>query len=344
MIKKPSLVFIFPFLSFLRRKQEKKDIHIQDRLFYFFLKGLSWSLIFLFFYMLVVIFQMSWPAFSHFGMKFFVSVDWNSWTKNFGVLSLIYGTAVTSFLALLLAVPVSVGVALFLNELSPSWLARPLGFIVEMLAAIPSIVYGLWGLFVLAPILRDYIQSFLSKYFSFLPIFQGNYYGVGMMCGGVILAIMIIPTISAICREVFRIIPKANREAVLGLGTTRWEMLKIAVLRGSSTGIIGAVIMGLGRALGETMAVTMVIGNATSIKASLFEPAQTMASILANQYAEADNELHLASLTAVGFSLFCFSLIINILALLLVWRMEKKFYPGRNSRKNNIFPGKKVKV
>ena len=344
MTKKPKLVFIFSFLSFIKRKQEKRDIHIQDRLFYFFLKGLSWSLIFLFFYMLVVIFQMSWPAFSHFGMKFFVNVEWNSWTKNFGALSLIYGTAVTSFLALLLAVPVSVGVALFLNELSPSWLARPIGFIVEMLAAVPSIVYGLWGLFVLAPVLRDYIQSFLSKYLSFLPVFQGNYYGVGMMCGGVILAIMIIPTISSICREVFRTIPESNREAVLGLGTTRWEMLKIAVLKGSSTGIIGAVIMGLGRVLGETMAVTMVIGNAISIKASLFEPAQTMASILANQYAEADNELHLASLTAVGFSLFCLSLIINILALLLVWRMEKKFYPKGNSKKNNVFSFKKVKV
>lgn len=345
MIRKPNLVFHFPFLSFLRRTREKRDIHIQDRLFYFFLKALSWSLIFLFFYMLVVIFQMSWPVFSHFGMKFFINADWNSWTKSFGALSLIYGTAVTSFLALLLAVPISVGVALFLSELSPGWLARPLSFIVEMLAAVPSIVYGLWGLFVLAPVLRDYIQSFLSKYFSFLPFFQGSYYGVGMMCGGVILAIMIIPTISSVCREVFRTIPESNREAVLGLGATRWEMLKIAVLKGSFTGIIGAVIMGLGRALGETMAVTMVIGNAISIKASLFEPAQTMASILANQYAEADNELHLASLTAVGFSLFCLSLIINILALLLVWRMEKKFYPMKSKKKQRfVFLPKNKKV
>ncbi len=321
-------------LSFLKKKERKRDIHTPDRLFCLILKGFSWSLIFLFFYMLVVIFQMSWPAFSHFGANFFINADWNSWTKSFGALSLIYGTVVTSVLALLLAVPVSIGVALFLNELAPNWLARPLSFIVEMLAAIPSIVYGLWGLFVLAPVLRDYIQAFLSKYFSFLPIFQGNYYGVGMMCGGVVLAIMIIPTISSVCREVFRTIPKANREAVLGLGTTRWEMLKIAVLRGSLTGIIGAIIMGLGRALGETMAVTMVIGNAISIKTSLFEPAQTMASILANQYAEADNELHLASLTAVGFSLFCLSLVINILALLLIWRMEKKFYPNQKSGKN----------
>ncbi len=328
MIKKLSPLCFF----FLKSREMKKDIHIQDRLFYFFLKGLSWSLIFLFAYMLVMIFDMSRPAFAHFGLGFFVSAEWNSWTKNFGALSLIYGTAVTSFLALLLAVPVSVGVALFLSELAPNWLARPLSFIVEMLAAVPSIVYGLWGLFVLAPFLRDYVQAFLSKYLSFVPLFQGNYYGVGMMCGGVILAVMIIPTVSSVCREVFRTIPKAHREAVLGLGTTRWEMLKIAVLKGSRTGIIGAVIMGLGRALGETMAVTMVIGNATVIKASIFEPAQTMASILANQYAEADNELHLSALTAVGFALFCLSLAINVLALLLVWRMEKKFSGHKKNR------------
>ena len=321
MIKKLRSKFIFPF------PHSKKDIHFPDRLFYLFLKLLSWSLIFLFFYMLLVIFYKSWPAFSHFGAQFFINAEWNSWTKNFGALSLIYGTAVTSFLALLLAVPVSVATALFLNELAPNWLSKPLSFIVEMLAAVPSIVYGLWGLFVLAPVLRETLQAFLSEHLSFLPIFKGPYYGVGMMCGGVILAIMIIPTITSVCREVFRTIPHANREGALGLGTTRWEMLRISVLKASSSGIVGAVIMGLGRALGETMAVTMVIGNSTVIRASLFEPAQTMASILANQYAEADNELHLASLTAVGFSLFCFSLIIHILALLLIWRMEKKFSP-----------------
>ena len=305
--------------------RRKRDIHLGDRFFYFLLKTLSWFLVFIFVYMLIVIFQMSLPAFSKFGMSFFINPEWNSWTENFGTLSLIYGTLVSSLLALLLAVPVSIGVALYLNELAPDWLSRPLSFIVEMLAAIPSIVYGLWGLFVLAPILRDPVQIFLSKYFSFLPFFRGPNYGVGMMCGGVILAIMIIPTISSICREVFRTIPGSHREAVLGLGTTKWEMLKIAVLKGGLTGIIGGIVMGLGRALGETMAVTMVIGNTPSIKLSLFEPAQTMASILANQYAEADSDLHLASLTAVGFTLFCVSLIINLLAAFLVWRMEKKF-------------------
>ena len=310
-------------LAYYRKKERKHDTHTPDRLFYFCLKGLSWSLIFLFFYMLWVIFRMSWPALSHFGPSFFISADWDNWTQNFGALSLIYGTAVSSFLALLIAVPISVGVALFLSELAPAILSKPLGFVVEMLSAVPSIVYGLWGLFVLAPFLRDHIQPFLSKYFSFLPFFQGPYYGVSMMCGGLILAIMIIPTISSVCREVFRSIPRENKIAVLGLGATKWEMMKIAVLRGGRTGIVGAVIMGLGRALGETMAVTMVIGNAPSIKAELFAPAQTMASILANQYAEADNELHLSALTAVGFALFCFSLIINILAFFLIYKTKK---------------------
>ncbi len=309
--------------------KRKKDIHIPDRLFYFFLKFLSLFLIFTFFYMLFAIFQMSWPAFKHFGFQFFINAEWNNWTENFGALSLIYATLVSSVLALLLAVPVSVASALFLTEIAPPWLAKPLNFIVDMLAAVPSIVYGLWGLFVLAPFLRNYVQAPLAKYFSFLPFFQGPYYGVGMMCGGVILGIMIIPTIASVCREVFRSIPLSHREAVLGVGATRWEMLKIAVLKGGAGGIIGAIVMGLGRALGETMAVTMVIGNAPSIKLSLFEPAQTMASILANQYAEADSQLHLASLAAVGFSLFFLSLLINICALWMVQKIEKKFHSGK---------------
>ena len=303
----------------------RKENHFSDHIFYLLLKSACWLLIFIFIYMMWKIFQMSWPALSHFGFSFFFSAEWNSWTQQYGSLSLIYGTLVSSFLAVLLAVPVSVGVALFLNELAPDWLSKPLSFVVEMLAAVPSIVYGLWGLFVLAPFLRDHVQSFLSEYFSFLPIFSGPYYGVSMMCGGVILAIMIVPTISAVCREVFRTIPESHREAAMGLGTTKWEVLKIAVLKGGFSGIMGAVVMGLGRALGETMAVTMVIGNALSIKTSLFAPAQTMASILANQYVEADNELHLASLTAVGFSLFCISLLINLLARGLVWRMERRY-------------------
>ena len=278
--------------------------------------------------MLAVVFEMSWPAFKHFGWRFLITNEWNSVTSEFGALSLIYGTVVSSLMALALAVPVSIGVALFLNELAPRWLSVPLGFFVEMLAAIPSIVYGLWGLFILAPFLRTYVQPPLVDTLGFLPFFAGPPLGVGMMAAGVILAIMIMPTITAICREVFKTIPAANREAALGLGATRWEMLKLAVIRSSQAGILGATILGLGRALGETMAVTMVIGNNPDIRASIMASAQTMASILANQYAEADSDLHLAALTAVGFTLFLVSIGINGLARFVVWRVNRKFQRG----------------
>ena len=241
---------------------------------------------------------------------------------------MMWGTFFSSMLALLIAVPISLGVALFINELAPLWLAKPLNFCLEMLSAIPSIVYGLWGLFVLAPLLRSPVQEFLGKYFSFLPFFKGPQYGIGMLSAAVILAIMIIPTISSICKEVFRSIPSSHKEAVLGIGATKWEMLRTAVLKGGKTGIIGACIMGLGRALGETMAVTMVIGNKPSLSLSLFEPAQTMASILANQYAEADSALHLSSLTAVALALFIISLLVNASSFILVWNTHKNFSRG----------------
>ncbi|MCB0407628.1 MAG: phosphate ABC transporter permease subunit PstC [Bdellovibrionales bacterium] len=308
---------------------KKRDVHFGDKVFYYLLKGASWGIVFLLLAMVGLILKMSWPAFSTLGWTFFTSAEWNSWTQEFGVLSFIYGTVISSLLAVAFAVPVSVGVALFLNELAPSWLARPLGFLIEMLAAIPSIVYGLWGLFVLAPLLRTYVQPVLLDYFGWFPLFQGPPLGVGMLCAGVLLAIMITPTISAMTREVFKAIPVSHREAALGLGATRWEMLKLAVLKTGTSGIIGAVILGLGRALGETMAVTMVIGNKSEIHLSLFESGQTMASILANQYAEADSDLQLAALTAVGLTLFMVSLIINSIARFIVWKVEKGFKGGK---------------
>ena len=279
----------------------------------------------LFFSMAFVIFINSWPAFSTFGFSFFIDPVWNSPKREFGALSLIFGTVVSSLLALLIAAPVSLAFALFLNEMAPRWISISLGFIVEMLAAIPSIVYGLWGVFILAPFLRKHIQPFLSDHLGHLPFFAGPYYGIGMLCAGLILAIMITPTISSICKEVFRAAPHSNKEAVLSLGATRWEMFKVAILRGSSSGIVGAVVLGFGRAFGETMAVTMVIGNKIGLSASLFAPAQTMASVLATQYAEADTKLQLASLTAVGFTLFIVSLLFNSLAIFLVWKMKKQF-------------------
>ena len=310
------------FSSFSSPNQ-KKDIYMGDRIFYYTLKCLAGLVIVVFILLFLLIFYQSLPALKKFGVSFFFQSEWDSWKENFGALSLIWGTVTTSFIALLMAVPVSIGVALFLSELAPSWLAKPLNFSLEMLAAIPSIVYGLWGLFILAPFVRSPIQEFLGQYFSFLPFFQGAKYGIGMLCAAMILAIMITPTIASICKEVFRSIPSSHREAVLGIGATRWEMLKIAVLKGGQAGILGAVIMGLGRALGETMAVTMVIGNKPSISLSVFDPAQTMSSILANQYAEADSSLHLSALTAVGLTLFIISLIVNSSSVLLTWHTKK---------------------
>ena len=306
----------------------RREIHFNDRLFYYGLKGAAWGVVLLLLAMILVIAHMAWPAIQVFGAKFFTNQEWNSYTQEFGALALIHGTLMTSLVALILAVPVGVGVALFLNELAPMWLSRPIGFIVEMLAAIPSIVYGLWGLFVLAPFLRVYIQPWLSEHLGWLPIFKGPPIGVGLMAAGVVLAIMITPTIAAISREVFRSIPNTHREAALGIGATRWEMIRLAVLKTGFSGIVGAVILGLGRALGETMAVTMVIGNSVNVNWSLFAPGQTMASILANQYAEADNELHLSALTAVGLALFALSLLINGSARFVVWRVERRFAKG----------------
>ncbi len=313
------------FPDFLNVFTQKSEIYWGDRIFSFIVQAFAFAFISLFLIMAVVIFFNAWPAFSHFGFSFFVNPVWDSWNQEFGALALIYGTVVSSVLALLIAVPVSIAFALFFNELAPHWLSIILGFIVEMLAAIPSIVYGLWGVFILAPFLRNSVQPFLSEYFGFIPLFSGPFYGVGMMCAGLILAVMITPTISSLCKEVFRSIPRSNKEAVLSLGATRWEMFKVAILKGGVSGIIGAVVLGFGRAFGETMAVTMVIGNRIGLSASLFAPSQTMASVMATQYAEADNALHLSSLTAVGFTLFMVSLLFNSMAIFLVWRMKKQF-------------------
>lgn len=267
---------------------------------------------------------LSLPALRTFGAGFFVASEWNPVSQEFGAATFVYGTVVSSLLALVLAVPVSIGVALFLNELAPRGVATAVGFLVEMLAAIPSVIYGLWGIFVLAPWLRSDVQPWLGKHLGILPLFQGPPYGVGMLAAGVILAIMITPTISAICREVFRAVPLAQREAALALGATRWEMMRISVLKAARSGIVGAVILGLGRAMGETMAVTMVIGNRPEISASLFSPAQTMASVIANEYAEASETVHLAALASVGLALFVVSFVINSAARIIVWRFERQ--------------------
>ncbi len=275
---------------------------------------------------LLILFYMikpSMPALQKFGFRFLFTSTWDPVKEVYGALPFIYGTVISSFLSLVLAVPLSLGTAIYLSELAPRELRQPLTFLVELLAAIPSVVYGLWGLFVLAPLLHDHVQPFLSRHAGFLPFFQGEYYGVGMMAAGIILSIMIIPTIASVSREVFLAVPFSQREAALALGATRWEATRLAVLKYARTGVIGAVILGLGRALGETMAVTMVIGNKPQISASLFDPSYTMSAVIANEFTEATSDLYVGALIEVGLVLFFVTLLLNILARLLVWSVSR---------------------
>ena len=266
---------------------------------------------------------------STFGLGFVLSRVWDPVRDIYGALPFIFGTIASSLLALAFAVPVSLGVAIFLSELAPSWLRGPVGFLVELLAAVPSVVYGLWGMFVLAPWLRDAVEPALGERLGFLPFFQGAPRGFGMLAGGIILAIMITPTISSVSREVLRAVPAALREGALGLGATPWEAVRVVVLPFARSGLVGAVILGLGRALGETMAITMVIGNRAEISASLFAPSYTMASVIANEFTEATGDLYLSALAEVGLLLFVVTVLLNIVARLLVWRVGRVAAGGR---------------
>jgi phosphate transport system permease protein len=257
-----------------------------------------------------------------FGFGFLTGRDWNPVLGRFGALPFIYGTVVSSLIALLIAVPFSLGVAIFLVEQSPPRVARPLAFLVELLAAIPSVVYGLWGIFVLAPALRVYIEPPLQHWFGWLPLFRGPITGIGLFTGSIILAIMITPIISAVVRDVLAAVPVSQREAALALGATRWETTRV-VLANAASGIAGAIILGLGRAIGETMAVTMVIGNRAQISASLFEPSYTIASVIANEFTEATGDLYLSALVEIGLILFLVTFIVNGLAKLLVWSVTR---------------------
>jgi phosphate transport system permease protein len=266
-----------------------------------------------------------------FGLGFVTSSAWDPVRELFGALPFIFGTVASSMLALLIAVPVSLGVAIHLSELAPGWVRSSLGFLVELLAAIPSIVYGLWGIFVLAPWLRETVQPALASHLGFLPLFQGTANGFGMMAAGLILAIMILPTITSVSRDVMRAVPSSYREGALALGATRWETVRMAVLPHARSGMVGAVILGLGRALGETMAVTMVIGNRAEISGSLFAPAATMASVIANEYTEATGDTYLAALSELGLLLFLVTVLLNVIARLLVWRVGRVAAGARGS-------------
>lgn len=283
----------------------------------FFLRALAVLVICIFLSLIYFLWSGSIPILKQTGISFFFGREWDPNSDLFGALPFVYGTLLTSTVALLIAAPVAICSALFLTEIASAKVARPFGFLIEMLAAIPSVVYGLWGIFVLAPFVRDHIQPVLGKYFGFLPFFTGPPFGIGIFTAGLILAIMILPTITAVCREVFLAIPTSLREGVVALGTTRWEMIKTGVIEAGFSGILAAVALGFGRAMGETMAVTMLIGNRPDISLSLFSPGATMASVIANESPEATSDLHVSSLAAIGLALFLVSLMVSFTARLI---------------------------
>jgi phosphate transport system permease protein len=258
-----------------------------------------------------------------FGFHFFVHSGWDPVSGDFGALPFIVGTLETSLLALAMAVPLAMGVAIFLSELCPAKLRAPISFVTELLAAIPSVVYGLWAVFVLVPLMRDSLGPLLFKYLGWTHLFDGYNFGVGILTASIILAIMILPIISSITRDIMLAVPTSQREAVLALGATRWEMIRTGVLRNARIGIVGAVILGLGRALGETMAVTMVIGNHPEIAKSLFAPGYTLASVIANEFAEASGDLYLSALIEIGLALFLVTVVVNAIARALVWAVTR---------------------
>jgi phosphate transport system permease protein len=259
-----------------------------------------------------------------FGLRFLWTTTWDPVFEQFGALPFILGTLETSMVALLVALPLSIGIAIFLAELCPQWLRLPLGFLVELLAAVPSVVYGLWGLYVMVPMISKPLATLLNSKLGFLPLFEGPVFGPSRLAASLILSIMILPTISAVSRDVFLAIPRSQREASLALGATQWETIWRVLIPYGLSGILGAVILGLGRALGETMAVTMVIGNNLDLSASILHPGYTMSSIIVNEFTEATYELYRHALVEIGLVLFILTLILNMFARLLVWRVSRR--------------------
>ncbi len=297
------------------------EVRRSDRLFLYALKAVALFIILVFLSILVFLYESSDESFKKFGLNFFLGEVWSPNKSQFGALPFIYGTLMSSFLALLLATPISIGSALFITEIGPVFLRNPVRILIEFLAAVPSVVYGLWAIFVLAPIVKDFIQPSLKSLFPTIELFQGPSFGLGLFTAGLVLTIMIIPTITSICVEVFRSIPLIYREGAKALGATTWETIQLAVLKPGFGGIFSAVVLGLGRAMGETLAVAMVIGNRADISAFLFAPAATMSSIIANEYAEANVGLHLSSLSAIGLTLLLVSMAVNGLARWIIWKV-----------------------
>jgi phosphate transport system permease protein len=304
-----------------------------DKVFAFLAHGAAWLTLALLVGIILSLVAGAAPAIQKFGLSFLWTAEWDPVQEKFGGLTMIYGTVVTALIALVIAVPVSFGIALFLTELSPSWLKRPLGTAIELLAAVPSIVYGMWGLMVFGPLLATYVQQPLQKAFSGWPLlgtlFSGPPVGMGLLSAGIILSIMVIPFIAAVMRDVFEVTPPLLKESAYGLGATTWEVVSKVVLPYTKTGVVGGIMLGLGRALGETMAVTFVIGNSNQLNSlSLFEAANSITSALANEFAEAGEGLHQASLIYLGLVLFFITFVVLTLSKLLLSQLKK----GEGSR------------
>jgi phosphate transport system permease protein len=305
-----------------------RNQRIQDFLFHKLTMGFALSVLLVLVGIIISLIIGAWPALREFGPSFITSVEWDPVNDQYGALIAIVGTLVTSFIALLIAFPVSFGIALFLTEICPAWLKRPLGTAVELLAGVPSIIYGMWGLFVFAPLFGDYIQPLLAQTLGQLPVigqlFKGPMMGIGILTAGIILSIMIIPFIASVMRDVFEVVPPVLKESAYALGCTKWEVVRKVVLPYTRIGVVGGVMLGLGRALGETMAITFVIGNAHKLSWSLFAPGNSIASTLANEFAEADSTLHVSSLFALGLILFVITFIVLSAAKLMLMGMSRK--------------------
>jgi len=306
--------------------------HLGDSLFELLVFMAALTIVLLMALLVYKLYQTAEPSISRFGWGFLTSEEWDPVNDVYGAKPFIYGTIVSSLLALLMAIPLSLGIAIYLSQFAPRWLRSPLGFVVELLAAIPSVVYGLWGIFVLAPFLGKTIEPFFADHFPGVPLFAGPIYGVGLFSAAVVLAIMILPTISAISRESMLNVSSEQKEAAQALGATPWETVRMAVLPLARPGIIGAVILGLGRALGETMAVTMLIGNRPEISASIFAPAYTIASVIANEFAEVTAGLHQAALVELALILLAITLLLNLLARLLVQKTGSRAAKTKSRR------------
>jgi phosphate transport system permease protein len=274
------------------------------------------------------LFLSSWPALKQFGWRFFFSQEWNPVLQEFGAASSIFGTVVSTLIAMFIAVPLSLAIALFLVELAPPRVSRTAGTLIELLAAVPSIIFGMWGLFIFAPFMARYVQPLLGQTLGFLPLFQGPPMGIGILTAGIILAFMVLPFISAITRDVFQLVPPVVKESAFGMGATTWEVTYKVTIPYGLVGIIGAVFLGLGRALGETMAVTFVIGNAHRLSASLFAPGNTIASTLANEFSEATEPLYVSSLVALGLVLYLITYLVQVVSQMMLRRMYRAWSVG----------------